>query len=154
MPPVLSQTGSTALDQIPPVGYIKMSANKQHRLHCTNINTMVWRMCILNWGIQWHITCMDLAYTARIPRHFYDQPTKIIGTRNIHLPYHPIIGTGNTHLILHRHLKCPGCMCKAYLNPVKDKLNYTFARWLGWTVIISEALLYSQHIKGTSVIIK
>ena len=62
MPPVLSQTGSTALDQIPPVGYIKMSANKQHRLHCTNINTMVWRMCILNWGYNdillawiWHI---------------------------------------------------------------------------------------------------
>ena len=42
-----------------------------------------------------------------------------------------------------------GWMHKASFDPVNTESHYDVACWLGWTIIINETYLYSQHINGT-----
>ena len=44
-------------------------------------------------------------------------------------------------------------MHKAKFDPVNSEFHNSVARWLGWTIVINETYLYSQHIKGTENII-
>ena len=129
--PTMASNRSPTMNKIPPTCHHQGGTNQQQSICQTIINSMVKRLWILYWGLQWQWPSMVMDNSFSMTWETHVDPPIILSISSDHIHDYPTNETGVTYLGIHRQFQRTWLDAKVIIQPSERKIIWCSIR-LAW----------------------